>query len=217
MRKNFETKLDELNRDIVDMGQMVNHSLQMALEALLRQDGAAAKEVVNQENAIDELASHIEQEALLLLLKEAPLARDFRFVSAVIRMNTDIERIGDQAEDIAELVKQMIAYGYEPRELGSINKMATITQEMVSKAITAFIDGDLALATEAGDMDDQVDQLFTEVREEVIDEIRAEEIDPHLIIDLMMIAKYLERSADHAQNIAESVVYALTGEFGKFH
>ena len=209
MRNNFENKLEELNSNLVSMGEMVNQSLSYALEALNSKDTSHIDFVLQQD-------SEIESEALLLLLKEQPLARDFRFVSAAIRMNTDMERIGDQAEDIAVLVKQMLNFGYKQRSLGSLTKMSEITQTMVSNAVRAFVEGDSELAYEAAQMDDEVDALFIKVREEVINDIRTETIDANLAIDLLMISKYLERSADHAQNIAEAVVYSITGAVEKF-
>ena len=172
--------------------------------------------VLQQEEKINQFSSAIDQQALLLLLKEQPLARDFRFISAAIRMNTDLERIGDQAEDIAVLVQQMLTFGYREANLGSLQKMSEITQTMVSDAVRAFVEGDSALSYRAAAMDDAVDELFMQVREEIIAEIREETREANVVIDLLMIAKYLERSADHAQNIAEAVVYSITGAMEKF-
>lgn len=217
MRNNFENKLEELNAHLVEMGEMVNQSLSYALGALISKDKEQIAYVMQQEEKINHFSSEIEQQALLLLLKEQPLARDFRFISAAIRMNTDLERIGDQAEDIAVLVKQMLTFGYQEANLGSLTKMSEITQTMVSDAIRAFVEGDSALAYHAAAMDDEVDALFMKVREEIIAEIRAETIEANLVIDLLMISKYLERSADHAQNIAEAVVYSITGAMEKFN
>ena len=216
MRNNFVNKLEELNANLVEMGEMVNQSLAYALGALISKDKEQIDYVLQQEEKINHFSSEIEQQALLLLLKEQPLARDFRFISAAIRMNTDLERIGDQAEDIAVLVKQMLTFGYQEANLGSLTKMSEITQTMVSDAIRAFVEGDSALAYHAAEMDDEVDALFMKVREEIIAEIRAETIEANLVIDLLMISKYLERSADHAQNIAEAVVYSITGAMEKF-
>lgn len=217
MRNNFVNKLEELNANLVEMGEMVNQSLAYALGALISKDKEQIDYVLQQEEKINHFSSEIEQQALLLLLKEQPLARDFRFISAAIRMNTDLERIGDQAEDIAVLVKQMLTFGYQEANLGSLTKMSEITQTMVSDAIRAFVEGDSALAYHAAEMDDEVDALFMKVREEIIAEIRAETIEANLVIDLLMISKYLERSADHAQNIAEAVVYSITGAMEKFN
>lgn len=217
MRNNFVNKLEELNANLVEMGEMVNQSLAYALGALISKDKEQIDYVLQQEEKINHFSSEIEQQALLLLLKEQPLARDFRFISAAIRMNTDLERIGDQAEDIAVLVKQMLTFGYQEANLGSLTKMSEITQTMVSDAVRAFVEGDSALAYHAAEMDDEVDALFMKVREEIIAEIRAETIEANLVIDLLMISKYLERSADHAQNIAEAVVYSITGAMEKFN
>ena len=152
MRNNFENKLEELNSNLVSMGEMVNQSLSYALEALNSKDTSHIDFVLQQEPEINHFCSEIESEALLLLLKEQPLARDFRFVSAAIRMNPDMERIGDQAEDIAVLVKQMFDFGYKKRSLGSLTKMSEITQTMVSNAVRAFVEGDSELAYEAAQM-----------------------------------------------------------------
>ncbi|WP_071705239.1 phosphate signaling complex protein PhoU [Murdochiella vaginalis] len=217
MRNNFENKLEELNTNLVEMGEMVNQSLFYALGALTSKNKDHIDYVLQQEEKINHFSSEIEQQALLLLLKEQPLARDFRFISAAIRMNTDLERIGDQAEDIAVLVQQMLSFGYQEANLGSLTKMSEITQTMVSDAVRAFVEGDSALAYQAAAMDDEVDALFMQVREEIIAEIRAETIEANLVIDLLMISKYLERSADHAQNIAEAVVYSITGTMEKFN
>lgn len=217
MRNNFVNKLEELNANLVEMGEMVNQSLSYALGALISKDKEQIDYVLQQEEKINHFSSEIEQQALLLLLKEQPLARDFRFISAAIRMNTDLERIGDQAEDIAVLVKQMLTFGYQEANLGSLTKMSEITQTMVSDAVRAFVEGDSVLAYHAAEMDDEVDALFMKVREEIIAEIRAETIEANLVIDLLMISKYLERSADHAQNIAEAVVYSITGAMEKFN
>lgn len=217
MRNNFENKLEELNTNLVEMGEMVNQSLTYSLGALTSKNKEHIAYVLQQEEKINHFSSEIEQQALLLLLKEQPLARDFRFISAAIRMNTDLERIGDQAEDIAVLVQQMLSFGYQEANLGSLTKMSEITQTMVSDAVRAFVEGDSALAYQAAAMDDEVDALFMQVREEIIAEIRAETIEANLVIDLLMISKYLERSADHAQNIAEAVVYSITGTMEKFN
>ena len=216
MRNNFENKVEELNANLVEMGKMVNQSLSFALGALTSKEEVHITYVLQQEEKINQFSSAIEQQALLLLLKEQPLARDFRFISAAIRMNTDLERIGDQAEDIAVLVQQMLTFGYREANLGSLQKMSEITQTMVSDAVRAFVEGDSALAYRAAAMDDAVDELFMQVREEIIAEIREETIEANVVIDLLMIAKYLERSADHAQNIAEAVVYSITGAMEKF-
>ena len=111
----------------------------------------------------------------------------------------------------------MLSFGYQEANLGSLTKMSEITQTMVSDAVRAFVEGDSALAYQAAAMDDEVDALFMQVREEIIAEIRAETIEANLVIDLLMISKYLERSADHAQNIAEAVVYSITGTMEKFN
>ncbi len=216
MRDNFESKLESLNRNMTAMADTVCDQLKMAVAALLAKDKEKADFVIAHERTVNADYTENERDALMLLLREQPAARDFRFVSAAINMNTDLERVGDQAEDIAVLVKQMIDTGYDKPNLGSIERMSTITQHMLTDAVQAFVAGDSELARQAAMMDDMVDELFVKVRDEIVQDIRQEQVEPDLIIDLLMIAKYLERCGDHAQNIAESVLFSLTGAREKF-
>lgn len=211
VRVNFEKKLERLNENLNIMTTLCATQVEDAVRALLERDAELAEKVIAEEKRVNDLESVVEQQSLRLILREQPVASDLRFVSAAMRMNTDLERIGDQAEDIAMLAKHMIAQGYKKKDLGSIRKMSQEAQDMVLNAAKAFINGDSALAEETIQRDDVVDDLFDKVRDEVIQDIRSDSTDPNFVTDVLMIAKYLERIADHAQNIAEAVLYSLTG------
>ncbi|MDD7543935.1 MAG: phosphate signaling complex protein PhoU [Peptoniphilaceae bacterium] len=216
MRDQYEHKLEALNANLIEMGQMCSHAVTRAIQALTELNEAAAREVIDQEKSVNAMENSISQQSILLILKETPVASDLRFVSAALRMNTDLERIGDQAEDISVLVLEMLRQNHTIKEMHSLREMAEITDHMINQAVQAFIRGDSALAQETALLDDQVDALFLAVRDEIILDIRERTLDAGVMVDLLMIAKYLERIGDHAQNIAESVLFSLTGKSAKF-
>lgn len=217
MRREFVKHLNELNNSLIEMAQAVNSTVNLAIEALMNEDAALAKEIYQGDEKINEMERKLEQLCIRIILTEQPVASDLRLVSSALKMITDLERIGDQAADIAELTGQMIEKGYSTDKLGSILEMSTAATRMTKTAILAFLNGDREMAEQAIDMDDAVDALFDKVRDEVVSDIRAEELEPHVIIDFLMIAKYLERIGDHAQNIAEWVIYSLTGKIEHFN
>lgn len=212
MRDHFEEQLEELNSDLVTMAKKCNEAVELALQALLEKDVTLAERVKELENRINSYQDTVAGLCLTLIMTQQPVASDLRFITAALRINTDLERIGDQAYDIAILVEEMAQVGYRKKELASLKAMAQITQQMLEDAITAFKNGDSALARRAGGLDDQVDESFRIVRQEGIEEIRRGEYDAARIIDGLFIAKYLERIGDHAQNIAEAVLFSLTGQ-----
>lgn len=212
MRVEFDRQLESLNRHLIAIAELCAESVTKSTAALLEKNEEYAQDAISNEKKIDSLASIIERQAIRVILTEQPVASDLRFVSAALKMNTDLERIGDQAEDVGHLVGQMIRTGYRRRELGSLKEMSVLVAQMTQDAVKAFVDGDSALAADTIKMDDEVDQLFDIVRDEIIEEIRdVESHEPINMIDLLMIAKYLERIGDHAENIAEAVLYSLTG------
>ena len=216
MRDQYEHKLEALNANLIEMGQMCSHAVTRAIQALTELNEDAAREVIDQEKSVNALENAISQQSILLILKETPVASDLRFVSAALHMNTDLERIGDQAEDISVLVLEMLRRNHAIKEMHSLREMAAVTDHMINQAVQAFIRGDSALAQETALLDDQVDTLFLAVRDELILDIRERTLDAGVMVDLLMIAKYLERIGDHAQNIAESVLFSLTGKSTKF-
>lgn len=216
MRDQYEHKLEALNANLIEMGQMCSHAVTRAIQALTELNEDAAREVIDQEKSVNALENAISQQSILLILKETPVASDLRFVSAALHMNTDLERIGDQAEDISILVLEMLRRNHVIKEMHSLREMAAVTDHMINQAVQAFIRGDSDLAQETALLDDQVDTLFLAVRDELILDIRERTLDAGVMVDLLMIAKYLERIGDHAQNIAESVLFSLTGKSTKF-
>lgn len=212
MRNEFERELEELNANLTKMAELCSESVQKSIRALQGQDKESAEEVRKTETSINDLDSLIEQQCIYLILKQQPVASDLRFVSAALRMSTDLERIGDQADDISSLALQMMELGYKKRDLGSLVEMAEVTSKMMVDSVQAFFSGDSDLAREAAGRDDRVDELFVKVRDELVEEIRANTLPANHIIDELMVAKYLERIGDHAQNIGEAVVYSITGE-----
>lgn len=212
MRNEFERELEELNANLTKMAELCSESVQKSIRALQGQDKESAEDVRKTETSINDLESLIEQQCIYLILKQQPVASDLRFVSAALRMSTDLERIGDQADDISSLALQMMELGYKKRDLGSLVEMAEVTSKMMVDSVQAFFSGDSDLAREAAGRDDRVDELFVKVRDELVEEIRANTLPANHIIDELMVAKYLERIGDHAQNIGEAVVYSITGE-----
>ena len=210
MRNRFDEQLSLLNHELLEMGALVESAIRSATNALIRQDGEAAQQAITADKDVDQAERDIESLCLKLLLQQQPVAKDLRLISSALKMITDMERIGDQASDIAELV---IYLSREPyiKELTHLPRMAENAIRMVTGALDAYVRKDVALAREVIDMDDTVDALFTTIKDELIALIRNDTSAGSQAIDLLMIAKYYERIGDHAQNIAEWVEYALTG------
>lgn len=217
MRISFEIGLREMNDSLVKMGEMVNNSISKAMKALLTKDGELAKAVIVGDSEINDLERKIENQCLKLFMKQQPVASDLRLVSSALKMVTDLERIGDQAADISELVLSLIEDNrqYTPDDLGSIAAMSELTKDMVEKSIEAFVNYDLDIAYRVITMDDKVDAYYEKVKGEVVKDIKNEEQSPNALVDFILIAKYLERIGDHAQNVGEWVVYSITGEMKK--
>lgn len=212
MRKNFDQSLDRLNEDIIEMGDLATEAIKNSMIALEEKNIQLAKDVVDGDIVINQKEKDIEAGALNILLREQPVAHDLRFVTSALKMITDIERIGDQASDISYLNVKMSKRNYEVEDLGSIIDMARMTISMVEQAIRSHVTGDEQMAIEVIDKDIEVDNLFLRVRKEVIDDIKSEKLGTKNSLDMLMIAKYLERIGDHAENIARRVYFSLKGE-----
>lgn len=210
MRSRFDQQLMQLNEMLVQTGELCEQAISQTMVALSSSSDEIAREVIRADAHIDQMERDIEHLCLKLLLQQQPVAGDLRQVSAALKMITDMERIGDQAADIAEIVKSTdmsLVRGFP-----KIPQMAAKTAEMVHDAVRSFVDRDLALATATQAADDAVDQMFDEVATEMIDFIvHADAADAQKAIDVIMIAKYLERIGDHATNIAEWVDFSITG------
>lgn len=209
MRNEFSRQLNLLSREMTEMGNMCKAAIEQAMEALFSGDMDAAKNVILGEEQIDQKEKDIESLCMKLLLRQQPVASDLRTISAALKMISDMERIGDQSEDIAEIVEYMEADAIPQEE--NLKSMAQRTVDMVILSIEAFVACDESMAAEAIEADDEVDDYFLKVKEDLVIMIADSPEEGGLYIDLMMIAKYLERIADHATNIAEWVVYGITG------
>ena len=212
MRNKFDLQLELLNRDLIEMGALCERALSVIAKVLQSGELALLEESNKLEEEIDHMESEIEQLCLRLLLQQQPVARDLRLISAALKMITDMERIGDQASDIAEITQYTLRH--PGKNKAHIRDMAIATIKMVTESVDSFVQKDLALARAVMAYDDVVDTLFCTVKSELISLI-AKGGDGEYCIDLLMIAKYLERIGDHATNIAEWVEFSLTGSHPK--
>ena len=209
MRDFFQEQLNELNRELTRMGAACEEIIALASDALTDWDEELVKKVNSIGAQIDESERTIESICLKLLLRQQPVARDLRQISAAMKMITDMERIGDQAEDIVEIVPYMNAHPDE--KFPKIRQMAKAAQAMVTEAVDAYVKQDLDMARKVMAHDDVVDSYFSQVKSGIIDIIAAEPAHGEYALDLLMIAKYFERIGDHCTNIAEWVEFSLTG------
>lgn len=210
MRERYMHQLKQLNDLLVQMGQMVEHAIELAINALNSQDVKKAKETISYDEEIDEMEKEIERLCLKLLLCQQPVAKDLRFISAALKMITDLERIGDHASDIGELVIYLSECP-QINNLDCLKKMATETTDMVIQSINAYVESDIERAKAVILHDDVVDALFLEEKNELIRLIRQDVNNGEQATDLLMVAKYFERIGDHATNIAEWVIFSVTG------
>lgn len=211
MRSRFDTELENLNLELIKMGSLIETAIETSSKALINQDIELVYKVNELEKEIDEMEKTIESHCLKLLLQQQPVASDLRIISTALKMITDMERIGDNAEDIAEIAKFMVNQKFI-KDLVHIPQMAEATISMVKRSVDAFVSKDLELAKEVCKDDDIVDNLFRVIRKELIEKIQEKEENGEQAIDLLMIAKYFERIGDHAENIAEWVIFSMTGE-----
>ena len=210
MRSRFDEQLALLNKELIEMGALCEQVIALAAQSLTEGDTALAAGVSPLDEEIDRKEREIESLCLKLLLQQQPVARDLRQISAALKMITDMERIGDQAEDIAEIVAFLGGRGTEDSEL--LRDMARSTIRMVSGSVDAYVKRDVPLAEKVIAEDDVVDDYFARVKKALILRIAADPTDGEFALDVLMIAKYFERIGDHAVNIAEWVIFSVTGE-----
>ncbi len=208
MRNRFDRQLEELHVELIEMGSMCEDVIRKTSKLLQSGDAKVAKEIRKEDSNIDEQERLVESLCLKLLLQQQPVAKDLRKVSAALKMITDMERIGDQASDIAEII-ETTDFSVPTNDV-KLARMAETTIAMVTESIDAYVKQDLELVREVIARDDEVDDLFLEVRQEIADDM-VEAGDPMSSLDLLMIAKYFERIGDHATNIAEWVEFSITG------
>ena len=209
MRDFYEEQLSRLHTQMIAMGSMCEKAIADATKALTDGDIELARQVIDGDTKINQQERDIEGLCLKLLLQQQPVAGDMRRISATLKMITDMEQVGDQAADIAEIV---LAMNHKlPDEFLHICKMGVAAMKMVTDSVDAYVDRNLSLAREVIASDDVVDDLFLKVRGEILEAIRQDHTIGEDILDLFMITKYYERIGDHATNIAEWVEYAMTG------
>jgi len=214
MRYKFDEQLKQLNNVLVEMGGIVKRAIMDATKALIDQDVALAQRIIASDDEIDQKEDEVESLCLKIILQQQPVARDLRLISSVLKIVTDLERIGDHASDISEITLHLAGKQYI-KKLEHIPQMAEATMKMVTESIDAFVNNDLELAQKVIDYDDVVDDLFVSVKNDLIELINKNAQNGDQAIDLVMIAKYFERIGDHATNVAEWVVFSLTGKHKK--
>jgi phosphate transport system protein len=213
-RASYERELQGVLDNLVLMCRCIESALEKCIGALVDRDSGLINEVYEEDDRIDRLEREIEQSCFKLLVMEHPVASDFREISATLKMITDLERIGDQARDIAEITTQLNDGEYV-KKLEHLPQMANIVIQMVRDGVQSYINRDLALARSIDATDDKVDALFYVITEDLTALVKKSPDSARQIILLMMITKYLERIGDHAVNVGEWVVYAITGEHPK--
>ena len=207
MRNRFDEQLAQLNHEMIEMGALCEEVIALASKALTENDRTLAKKVAPVDSEIDRKERDIE--SLCLRLQQQPVARDLRQISAALKMITDMERIGDQAEDIAEIIAFL-----EDRQAENdavFREMARAVIQMVTESVDAYVKCDIILAKKVIADDDYVDDCFARIKQSLISRIAAAPTEGEYALDLLMIAKYYERIGDHATNIAEWVIYSVTG------
>ena len=210
MRYRFDEQLELLNQELITMGSLCEEAISATSRALANGDVSLAKKTKNLEEKINQKEREIESLCLKLLLQQQPVAKDLRTISSALKMITDMERIGDQAEDIVEII--ITAHISEPDDTFHIRAMADAAMKMVTDSIDAFVEKDIKLAKQVVDYDDVVDGYFDEVKNILIEKFSDEKTNGEYTLDLLMIAKYFERIGDHAVNIAEWVIFSITGQ-----
>ncbi len=214
MRELFQKQLEALHVMLIEMGALCEQVIERTYKVILSEDKQAAAEIIEKDSVIDLKEREIESSCLKLLLHQQPVASDLRQVSAALKMITDMERIGDQAADIADIVKtsKNLKTAAAATKLGD---MAKATMRMVTESIDSFVKQDLEIARKAINDDDFVDALFLEIKHQLAAEMADDAQNRERTLDILMIAKYYERIGDHATNIAEWVEFAITGEHRK--
>lgn len=210
MRNRFDEQLNSLNDELIVMGALCEEAIAAAAKLLLDKDSKMKEIALEADKQIDQKERDIENICMKLLLQQQPVAGDLRTISSALKMISDLERIGDQASDIAEMAEYVSADGIESET--HIAEMARAAIQMVTDSVESFVKKDAALAQEVMQQDDTVDALFDEVKSELIYSVQNKKHNAEALIDLLMIAKYFERIGDHAENIAEWVLYSLTGQ-----
>lgn len=210
MRNQFDKELIKLNNEMLEMGMLIENAIKTASELLLKRDEKKAELVYDYEEEIDRMEDIIQNHCLRLFIEQQPVASDLRTVSSTLKMITDMERIGDQCRDIAEITLNL-PEGLKIKSVDHIIDMSDATVKMVNDTLQSYVNRDIKMAEKIRFDDDVVDDYFIQVRDDLIQMIKEDSLDASAIIDLLMIAKYLERIADHAVNISKWVIFSIRG------
>ena len=208
-RTRFDEQLGELHVELIKMGSLCEEAISLSAQALEKNEEKTKERVFALETEIDQMEREVETHCMRLLLHQQPVARDLRAISAALKMISDMERIGDQAADIVELVPYIAQS--ECKNKVDIAEMAKATVSMVTDSVEAFVKKDLKLAEQVIEKDDIVDEMFASIKKKLMELVRSQDVDAEPALDLLMAAKYFERIGDHAVNVAEWVEYSVTG------
>ena len=215
-RKSFDDELGEVKQDILKMGSVVEEMLVGSIKALRERNATLAEEIIAKDDVVDEYNLVIEQRCLELLALQQPMARDLRTLAAALYIIKDVERMGDYALDIAKAARKLA--DLEPvKPLVKIPRIAQIVQGMLHDSLQAFVNRDVEAISEVAREDDEVDALYRQVRDEMIDLIQANPDTAQRAVELILAARYLERIADHITNVGERIAYMETGEIRELH
>lgn len=214
MRKKFDEQLDDLSQEMIYMGNLIEQAIENAVDALIHKNVEKAENIINSDDEIDNQERKIENLCLHLLLQQQPVAKDLRLISSTLKMITDMERIGDHATDIAELTIEMANQPYI-KKLEHIEQMAKEIILMLINCLKAYVTRDVLIAENVIKHDDKVDKLFYMVKKDLIQMIHENYDYGEQASDLLLIAKYFERIGDHTTNIAEWIIFSVTGKHEK--
>ena len=210
MERIIDSQLEDLKKLMLEMGGQVEKALQITMDGLLKKENRLLQQVHQVETQINELQIKIDNACLQILAMQGPVAKDLRLILSIIKINTDLERMGDQCVNISHLGRELIERGYTS-SMQDIESMSLIVRQMVKEALDSFVKMDLQIAQRILKMDDQVDQLKNKINTESIQKMKSEPADIQSLMDKILIARNLERLGDHATNIAEDVIFAFSG------
>ena len=209
MREKYEAELKTLNASIIKMGKMIEVAIENSVVALLGRDTATAKVIATNDDKIDDMEKDIESQCLRLLLQQQPMASDLRIITAALKMITDMERIGDHAADIADLIIELPDFSYS--NMNAIAQIGSEIIKMLNDSVESYINRDFNAAKNVIAHDDVIDELYYAIKKDLVEKIKKTD-QGEQILDYLLIAKYFERIGDHCTNIAEWVIFAVTGE-----
>lgn len=211
MREKLDYEIQELDELLLKMSSQVEEIIELTIKALTEQDLDLANRIIGMDNKIDNMEISIEKKSIELIALQNPLAKDLRRVSAILKIITDLERIGDNCVNIAKVI---IDIGKTPyiKPLVDIPRMAEIVRNMMNESIDSFVKADAQLAIEVAKRDDKVDALYEVIYMDLLELMKKEDVEVKQIVNLLFIGRYLERIADHTTNICERIIYMTTGE-----